>query len=89
MKETKEALIGFLVLAKLMAESFKDGVQVADAWVIIAKLQDPVIQEQLKKAYEDIEKVPAEAQDVQLGDVFDLLMVVLPEIKAIILAVKK
>lgn len=87
--ETKEALVGLLKLAAILGHSFKDGVQVADFAVIMAKLQEPAVKEALEKAYEDVEKVPAEMQDISVGEALDLIMVVLPEIKNLLEALKK
>jgi hypothetical protein len=89
MKETKEAVLGFIVLAKILAESFKDGVQVADAAVILAKLQDPAVMQKIKDAYEQIELVKSEAEDITLNGAFDLLIAILPELKELVVAIKK
>lgn len=89
MKETKEAVIGFLALAKELAVVFKDGVQVADAAVIFAKLQDEAFMAKLKAAYEGVEKVQTEVKEASAAEVIEILAAALPEIKALIEAVKK
>ena len=38
MKETKEAVIGLLVIAKIVGDVLKDGPQIADAMVLFAKM---------------------------------------------------
>lgn len=89
MKETKEVVIGFLALAKELAVVFKDGAQVADAGAILAKLQDEVFMAKLKLAYEDVEKVEAEIKEATVAEVLEIVAAALPEIKALIEAVKK
>lgn len=85
----QEALVAFIRLSVLMAGSFKDGVQVADLPVLMAKLQEPAMAEALKKAYEEIEKVPAEAKDLKADEFVSLLVVMLPELKELMKAVAK
>lgn len=87
-KETKELVVGFLKLAKVLAESFKDGVQVADAAVILAKVQEPEMMALLKAAYEDVEKVKVEAADISAAEAFELIIVALPELKALVEALQ-
>jgi len=85
----QEVLLAFMKLSVLMAESFKDGVQVADMPVLLAKMQEPQMKSLLLKAYEDIEKVPAEAKDIKLDEFIALFLVLLPEVKELIKAVSK
>lgn len=87
--ETKEAVVGLLKLSALLGASFKDGVQVADFAVILAKLQEPELKAALEKAYQDVEKVPAEMKDISAAEAVELVIAVLPEIKNIIEALKK
>lgn len=88
-KELKEALVGFIALASEIAKVSKDGVQVADAAVLFAKLQEPLVMEKLKLAYEGIEKVPSEAKDLDVGEVLELVGAVIPEILKLVEAIKK
>lgn len=88
-KELKEALVGLLKLTAILGASFKDGVQVADFGVIMAKLQEPGVKAALEAAYQDVEKVPSEVSDLQLSEVLELLPVVIPEIVKVIEALKK
>lgn len=85
----QEVLLAFMKLSVVMAESFKDGVQVADMPVLLAKMQEPQMKSLLLKAYEDIEKVPAEAKDIKLDEFIALFLVLLPEVKELIKAVSK
>ena len=89
-KETKELVVGFLKLAGLMAESFKDGVQVADLATIFQKIQaDPMLSKAIQDAYSDVEKIPAEIKEMGLAEAAEILVVALPEIVALLKAVKK
>lgn len=85
----QEVIVAFLKLSVVLAESFKDGVQVADMAVILTKLQEPSIKELMEKAYQEIEKVPTEAKDLKLDEMLIILMSALPEIKELIKAVSK
>lgn len=89
MKETKEVVIGLLALTTELAKAFKDGVQVADVGVILAKLQDDQFMAKLKAAYEDVEKVQDEVKVAGAGEVLEIVAAALPEIKALLEAVKK
>jgi hypothetical protein len=88
-KELKEALVGLLKLTAILGASFKDGVQVADFGVIMAKLQEPDVKAALEAAYQDVDKVPSEVSDLQLAEVLELLPVVIPEVVKVIEALKK
>jgi hypothetical protein len=88
-KELKEALVGFIALASEIAKVSKDGVQIADATVLFAKLQEPAIAEKLKAAYEGIEKVPSEAKDLEIMEVFELVSAIMPELLGLVSALKK
>lgn len=90
MKESKELAVGFIALAALLAEAFKDGAQVADVAVIFSKIQgDSELSSKLLAAYNGIELVSSELKDVSAGDVLDLVATVLPEIKKLLEAIKK
>jgi hypothetical protein len=88
-KETKEVVIGLLVIAKELALAFKDGVQVADAAVLFAKLQEPAIKDKLMAAYENIDLVKEEVKEVSLAEGLGIIQAALPELMALIEAVKK
>lgn len=89
MKETKEAVIGILVLGKLIAEVLKDGPQITDAVTLFAKLQEPEIKAKVDAALADINLVQGEVEKGKASDYIDLLIGVLPELKAIVEAVQK
>lgn len=88
-KETKEAIIGFISLAALLASVFKDGVQASDIAVIIAKIQgSPELQAKLIEAYNGIDQVPSEMGDIDLSEGVELVIAILPEIKNLMAAIK-
>lgn len=89
-KETKEAMIGMVKLAALLASNFKDGVQAADFAVIIAKFEsDPVLKQALMDAYNNIDQVPAEIKDIDLSEAFELGMTLLQVGPELIAAIRK
>lgn len=89
-EQTKEVLAGLLVLSALLAEKFKDGVQIADFAQIMQAIQDDeVLKAKLIAAYEGVEQVPAEMKDLSLSEAFDLLTAIFPEILDLIDAVRK
>lgn len=89
MKETKEAVIGLLVVAKIVGEVLKDGPQITDAMVLFAKLQEPEIKAKLDAALADINMVEGEVKAAGLADYLDLIVGVLPELKGLIESVQK
>lgn len=89
MKETKEAIIGLLALSKVIAELAKDGVQIQDAVALFAKLQEPVLKAKVDAAIADIQKVQGEVAVAKAVDYFDLVMVVLPELKDLVEILQK
>lgn len=89
MKETKEAVIGILVLGKIIAEVLKDGPQIADAVTLFAKLQEPEIKAKVDAALADINLVKGEVEKAKIGDYLELIAGILPELKSIIEAVQK
>lgn len=90
MKETKELVVGLLALSAMLAEVFKDGVQVADIGAVLAKVQaNPELSAKLVAAYQDIELVKAETKEVSAAEVFEIVAAALPELQNLIAAVKK
>jgi hypothetical protein len=89
-KETKELLVGFLKLASLLAVVFKDGVQAADALVVIQKIQgDEALKQSLLEAYNGIDKIPAEVKDLSTAEAIELIAAALPEIAALVKAISQ
>lgn len=89
-KETKEALVGLLRLSKVLAESFKDGVQAADFTIVLAKITgDAALQQALMDAYNGIDKVGTELGDLSLGEGFDLIQASIPEVLALVETLRK
>lgn len=90
MKNTKELAVGFIALSAVLAESFKDGVQMADLAQIFAKIQaEPELQAKLVAAYADIELVKEELKDVSAVEVVEVVSAALPEIMKLLQAIKK
>ena len=89
MKETKEALVGILALAKVIAELAKDGVQVQDAISLFAKLQEPELKAKVDAAIADVQKVQDEVKVASAADYFDLVMIALPELKGLVEVLQK
>jgi len=84
-KETGEAAVGALAVAGLMVERFKDGVQFSDFTAMWkAWSEDPVFQQKLTIAYKGYKFIPDEVSELDIDDLFDLLVVLLPEIKNLI-----
>lgn len=90
MKNTKELVVGFIAMAALMAESFKDGIQAADALAIWAKIQsNPALMEKLMAAYTDVDQISTEVKEVSAEEVLEVIVAALPEIRNLMLALKK
>jgi len=89
-KETKEAMVGFLKLSVLLAANFKDGFQAADVSVIIAKITgDEVLKAALLDAYNGIDKIGPEMGHLTIAEGIELAMTAMPEIVNLIGALKK
>lgn len=89
MKETKEAIVGLLALAKVIAELAKDGVQVQDAISLFAKLQEPELKAKVDAAIADVQKVQDEVKLASAADYFELVAAALPELKGLVEALQK
>lgn len=89
MKETKEAVIGLLVIAKIVGDVLKDGPQIADAMVLFAKMQEPEVKAKLDAALADINLVNVEVKSANMGEMLELLAGILPELKGLIESVQK
>lgn len=89
MKETKEAVVGLLVLAKLISEVLKDGPQITDAIVLFEKLQAPEIKEKMDAALSNINLVESEVKAASLADYIELVAGILPELTDLIKSVQK
>lgn len=84
-KETKEALVGLLALALVLAKHFKDGVQGKDFVAIYADVQSsPELKAKLEAAYEGYNLIDDELKDVSLAEAFELLQAATPEVLKLI-----
>jgi hypothetical protein len=88
-KETKEALVGFIKLAAMLATEFKDGVQATDIAPIVVKMQSEPLKSALLDAYNGIEEVPSELKDVSLGEALSLVPELIDAVGELVKAVKK
>lgn len=89
MKETQEAVIGLLTIAKIVGDVLKDGPQISDAVTLFAKLQEPEIKAKVDAALADVNLVQGEVEAAKLGDYLELFAAILPEIKGLIESVQK
>lgn len=79
-KELKEAIIGFAVLGKAVADLAKDGVDFNDAAALAVKFaSDEAFKAKLVAAVQGIDQVPAEIKDLKFAEILELAQV-LPEI---------
>jgi hypothetical protein len=87
-KETKEAIMGLIVLGAFVAERAKDGLKMDDVTAAIAKfMTDAEFKAQLTAAVDGIDKIPAEIKDMNLAEIFELAQVI-PQILDLLSAVK-
>lgn len=89
-KESKEAMIGFIKIAALMASVFKDGIQATDFVQIIAKIEsDPILKQQLFDAYNGIDQVPGEISDLSLAEGLSIVPELFEALKELFSAINK
>jgi hypothetical protein len=89
-KETKDALVGVLAVAAVVAERVKDGVGADDVVVLVQKLMaDEELKAKLAEAQKDAALIPAELKDLQAAEVVELIAAALPSVMAVIAALKK
>ena len=82
MKQTKEALVGLIALAKEIVELSKDGLQPADAVALATKVaSDEAFRNKLLAAVQGVEQIPAELNPVTLEKVIDLVVALALELK--------
>lgn len=82
-KETKEALAFVVALIEAVAPELKDGFQVADVSTVVSKLALPENIAKLEAAVQGANLIGAEAQDIGIGEGFELLALVLGALKKI------
>jgi hypothetical protein len=82
MKETKEALVGLVALAKEVIEVSKDGLQPADMMVLVSKLAaDEVFRTKLLNAVQGLEKIPEELNPFTIEKGIDIVLAIALELK--------
>jgi len=86
-KELKEGVRGTLLVSALLARHFQDGVQVLDFPKMWKQWgDDPSLQAAVKAAYEDADKIPAEAKDLDLGESLEVVAEVADGVPALVAA---
>jgi hypothetical protein len=89
-KETKEVLVAVFKVAPILVKQFKDGVQAQDFAELYMKIMsDAALKDAILKAYENYKLVGEEVKDLDAAEVIELLIAVLPEIKALLSELKK
>jgi hypothetical protein len=89
-QNVKELAVGLIVIATILAEEFKDGIQATDAVEIFAKVKgNSELQAKILSAYNGIDQVPAEAKDLNLSEGVEIIVALVPEIKKMIEAISK
>lgn len=84
--ETREMLVGVMEMAVMMAELFKDGVDVGDFMEMFMRLRSD---DRFVKAFQGMHEIPAEAADLSLEEGAELVGVVMPYVPKIVAAMKK
>lgn len=90
-KETKEGVVGAMILAGIIAKEMKNGFQFpADLIAMFAAIQgDAEKKAKLDAAVDAINKVPAEVSDISMAEGIELATAVVQELPALIESFKK
>ena len=88
-KETNEALVGFIKLAAMLAHEFKDGIQATDIASIVVKMQTEPLKSALLDAYNGIDEVPSELKDISLIEAMSLIPGLIDALGELVKAVKR
>lgn len=84
-KETKEAVIGAMVLGAFLYNKFSDGVQATDFVSIMSKFEtDEEFKSMIVAAYTDANKIGEEVKDLDFSEGIELGLAVLQELPKII-----
>ena len=78
-KETKEAVLGLVVLGAFVAERLKDGAGMDDLSALVLKLLDADFKAKLEAAVTGMNKIGEEVSDISLSEAIELIGL-LPEI---------
>lgn len=88
-KETKEALVAALKIAPILVKQFQDGAQLSDVSELYAKIwADEGMKVAVMAAYEGYDQIPEEVKDLDAAEVVELLSSALPEVLALVKALK-
>ena len=75
-KDTKELLVGVLEISLVLVERFKDGIGLDDGVAIYDKfVNDPEFKAKVLAAYDGYKNVSAEAKDLSIAEIIELLVV--------------
>lgn len=88
-KETVEAAVGILELAKVLAYAAKDGLQFSDLAIVAQKLNEEPVKSKIEAAKQGLDKVQEEIKDVKLEDAFQIIAVLGPEIVDLVYKIGK
>lgn len=84
-KETKEAIDGFMQMSMVMALILKDGAQLSDIGQVFEKItSDAILRQKMQAALEGIGKVPGEITDISVAEGMELAMQVMAYIPQLI-----
>lgn len=88
-KEMSEALQGVMEIGLAFVELAKDGLDFSDLPALYAKIQSEPLKSTVAKAADGIKSVPDEIKDIDMAEVMQLAMLIMPYIPRYIEAVKK
>lgn len=87
-KEIKEAVVALIAIGAFVVSRAKDGVDVADAAALFAKLQDSEFLAVVKNGADGIDGIGQEIKDLSIAEGFELAGEVIPEILKAIQSLK-
>lgn len=84
-KETKEAIAGFLEMSMVLALVLKDGAQLGDIASVFERItSDAILRQKMQAALDGIAKVPGEIADISVAEGMELAMQVMGYIPQLI-----
>lgn len=82
-KETKEILVGSIMIGKLISAQLKDGFQLQDLIAVVSDIMgNDEKKAKLQAAVADAQKSVAELKDISFVEGFELLTAALDELKS-------
>lgn len=84
-KESKEAIIGLLVIGGVVAKELKDGFQVQDLIDVFSAINgDAERKAKVEAALAGVGEIPAEVKDLDWVEGIELLVGIAPEIRSLL-----